>query len=62
MILSGAMLLDYIGWSEAGHTVQKALQIAIENKVVTEDFNMPSATVVGTDAFSHYMCKQIKLF
>ena len=60
MILSGAMLLDYIGWSEAAHTVQKSLQCAIENKVVTEDFNMPSATIVSTDKFSHYMCKQIK--
>jgi len=37
LILSGAMMLDYMGWKEAGTTVRDALQAAIKARRVTYD-------------------------
>lgn len=37
LILSGAMMLEYLGWTEAKDLVHKALQAAIANKYVTYD-------------------------
>ncbi|MFH1076517.1 MAG: isocitrate dehydrogenase (NADP(+)) [Pseudomonadota bacterium] len=37
LILSGAMMLDYIGWTDAATLVRKALQKTIFDKIVTYD-------------------------
>jgi isocitrate dehydrogenase len=37
LILSGAMAFDYLGWSEAGKRIVKALQKTISEKIVTYD-------------------------
>jgi len=37
LILSGAMMLDYLGWSEAGEGIKKALEKTISQKQVTYD-------------------------
>lgn len=37
LILSGAMMLDYIGWIEAGDKIRKALQETVSDRVVTYD-------------------------
>ncbi len=37
LILSAAMMLDYMGWHEAGALVRKSVQAAIKNKTVTYD-------------------------
>jgi len=37
LILSGAMMFDYLGWSEVGQRIIKALEKTIANKVVTYD-------------------------
>jgi isocitrate dehydrogenase len=37
LILSGAMMLDHMGWREASRRVRDALQAAIEAKTVTYD-------------------------
>ncbi len=37
LILSGVMLLEYIGWKEAAEMIKKALELTIKNKVVTYD-------------------------
>jgi isocitrate dehydrogenase len=37
LILSGAMMFDYLGWSEVGQGIKKALEKTIANKVVTYD-------------------------
>ncbi|MAV69511.1 MAG: isocitrate dehydrogenase (NADP(+)) [Candidatus Marinimicrobia bacterium] len=39
VILSGVMMLDYIGWNEAGSLIIKGLEGAIKNKRVTYDFH-----------------------
>jgi isocitrate dehydrogenase len=38
LILSGKMMLEYIGWEEAADLIEKALRKTIENKFVTKDF------------------------
>jgi len=37
LILSGAMMFDYLGWSEASRRIIKALEKTISNKTVTYD-------------------------
>ncbi len=37
LILSGAMMFDYLGWSEAGEAIVKALEKTISQKIVTYD-------------------------
>ena len=53
LILSGAMMLDHMGWPEAGRRVREAVGKAIAGKRVTADLalQMPGATAVGCKAF-----------
>jgi isocitrate dehydrogenase len=37
LILSGAMMFDYLGWSEVGQSITKALEKTISDKTVTYD-------------------------
>ena len=37
LILSGAMMFDYLGWNEVGQKIKKALEKAISRKTVTYD-------------------------
>jgi isocitrate dehydrogenase len=37
LILSGAMMFDYLGWSEVSHKIKKALEKTISSKTVTYD-------------------------
>jgi isocitrate dehydrogenase len=37
LILSGAMMFDYLGWSEAGKRIREAIEKTISNKIVTYD-------------------------
>ncbi len=39
VILSGALMLEYMGWSEASQLIYKGLQASIESKKVTYDFH-----------------------
>jgi isocitrate dehydrogenase len=54
LILSGAMMLDYIGWPEAGDRIRRALQEAIGSGVVTYDLarQIPGAKTVACSAFA----------
>ncbi len=53
VILSGQMMLRYMGWKEAADLIGKGLESAIGDRVVTYDFArlMEGATEVGTSAF-----------
>ncbi len=48
VILSGVMMLEYMGWNEAGDLVEKGIEGAIGNKRVTYDFHrlMDGATLL----------------
>ena len=37
LILSGAMMFDYLGWSEVGQRIKEAMERTISNKTVTYD-------------------------
>jgi len=61
IILSGAMLLDHIGWNEAAELITNGLESAIKKKKVTYDFarSMPGSTTVKCSEFAdqviHYL-------
>ncbi|MDD3731141.1 MAG: isocitrate dehydrogenase (NADP(+)) [candidate division Zixibacteria bacterium] len=57
LILSAVMMLDYLGWSEAGQMIEKALEITINKKTVTYDLHrqMEGATKVGTSEFATHI-------
>jgi len=54
LILSGEMMLDYIGWKEAGRAIIAAFEKTIAQKRVTYDFErqMPGATKLKTSEFA----------
>ncbi len=53
LLLSGVMLLQYIGWIEAAELIESALACVIADKTVTYDFarQMTGATEVSTSKF-----------
>lgn len=53
VILSGIMMLDYMGWTEAGDLIERGLEQAIEKKRVTYDFHrlMEGATLLKCSEF-----------
>ena len=53
VILSGEMMLRYMGWTEAADLIVKGLEGAIGNKTVTYDFErlMPGAKLVSCSGF-----------
>jgi isocitrate dehydrogenase len=54
VILSGVMLLDFIGWKEAAKMIETAMEKTIQQKFVTYDFERQTAgaTKVGTSEFA----------
>jgi isocitrate dehydrogenase len=54
VILSGVMLLEFIGWKEAAKLVEDSLEKTISQKTVTYDFarQLEGATKVGTSEFA----------
>ena len=53
VILSGVMMLEYMGWNEAAQLIIKGVENAIKAKRVTYDLarQMPGSTEVSTSAF-----------
>ena len=54
VILSGVMMLEYMGWDEAAKSIVTGLETAIKSKKVTYDLarQMPGSTEVSTSAFA----------
>jgi len=57
VILSGVMLLEFLGWKEAAKLIEDSLEKTISQKTVTYDFarQLEGATKVGTSAFATAM-------
>ncbi|HEY6905901.1 MAG TPA: isocitrate/isopropylmalate family dehydrogenase, partial [Ignavibacteriaceae bacterium] len=55
VILSGVMMLQYIGWNKAANLIEKAMKKTIKSKVVTYDFArlMKGATEVKSSGFGN---------
>lgn len=63
LLLSGVMLLEYIGWIEAANSILTGLRTTIMRKRVTIDFYnlMHDATLVKTSEFADEIIKNIGL-
>lgn len=61
VILSGMMLLEYLGWSEAANLIEKGLMGAITAKRVTYDFHrqMEGATMLKCSEFATEMINRM---
>ncbi|MGK0553821.1 NADP-dependent isocitrate dehydrogenase [Macrococcus capreoli] len=61
VILSGVLLLDHLGWKEAGELIMKSMEKTIASKVVTYDFArlMEGATEVKCSAFADELIKNM---
>jgi isocitrate dehydrogenase len=57
VILSGVMMLDHLGWSEAARMIETAMEATIQQKLVTYDFErlMPGSTKVKTSEFATHI-------
>jgi isocitrate dehydrogenase len=62
VILSGVMLFDFLGWSEAARLIETSMERTIRDKKVTYDFErqMPGATKVKTSEFATQMIERMK--
>jgi len=62
VILSGAMMLEHLGWLEAANLIYKGIEQAIDNKRVTYDFHrqMEGATLLKTSEFGDEVIKDMK--
>jgi isocitrate dehydrogenase len=61
VILSGALMFDYIGWNEVTETIYEGLEKTIGEKKVTYDFHrlMDNATMLKTSGFADAIISNI---
>jgi len=61
VMLSGVMLFDFIGWSEAARLIESSMEKTIQQKYVTYDFErqMEGATKVKTSEFASRMIENM---
>lgn len=61
LILSGAMMLDHMGWTEAGAMVRQAMEATIMEKEVTYDLarKIPGASTLKCSEFARAVCERM---
>ena len=61
LILSGAMLLEHLGWHEAAKLIHDSMDKTISEKKVTVDLadQIPGATTIGCAAFGELLAKNL---
>jgi isocitrate dehydrogenase len=61
VILSGEMMLRYMGWTEAADLIIRGIEGAVNNKTVTYDFErlMPGAKLVSCSGFGEEIIKNM---
>ena len=61
VILSGVMMFDLLGWSEAARLIESAIETTIQQKKVTYDFErqMQGATKVKTSEFADHIIRNM---
>jgi len=62
VMLSGAMMFEFLGWNEAAKLIEDGIARTIQQKRVTYDLErlMPGATKVGTSAFATAIIENMK--
>ena len=63
VMLSGVMMLDHMGWTEAARLIEDSMERTIQQKKVTYDFArlMEGATKVKTSEFATCMIENMKV-
>ncbi len=63
MILSGALMLEYMGWQEAADLIYSSMEATIASKKVTYDFErlMEGATLVKCSEFAYEMISNMEV-
>ncbi len=61
VILSGVMMFDFLGWREAARMIEDAMELTIQQKKVTYDFErmLEGATKVKTSEFAELIVKNM---
>jgi isocitrate dehydrogenase len=61
VVLSGALMFEYMGWDEASEKIYDGLEKAIQSKMVTYDFHrlMENATLLKTSQFADEIISHI---
>jgi len=61
IILSGVLMLEYLGWQKAADMIVKGIETSIKNKIVTYDFarQMEGATKVKCSEFASEIIKNM---
>ena len=61
LILSGAMLLEYLGWNEAAKQIYEAMERTFSQKKVTSDLfeMMDQATLLSTSEFANALIENM---
>ena len=61
VILSGALMFNYLGWTEVEQAIIRGLEGAVGDKIVTYDFErlMDGATKVATSEFADAMIERM---
>jgi isocitrate dehydrogenase len=62
LILSGALMLEHLGWKDAATRITRAMDLVIGSKKVTTDLaaQMPGATQVGCAAFGDLLLQALE--
>lgn len=62
LILSGAMMFDFLGWQKAGDCVRRAVETTIKEGFLTFDLHAqnPDSTLVSTSQFSDHVMKNLQ--
>ncbi len=62
LILSGAMMLDYIGWTEASALIKNAIKLTIKDSTVTYDLarQIEGATKIKCSEFADKLIEKMK--
>jgi isocitrate dehydrogenase len=62
VMLSGAMMFEFLGWKEAGLLIEQGIALTIQQKRVTYDLErlMPGATKLGTSGFANAIIENMK--
>src|SRR6476619_7133019 len=61
VLLSGVMMFEHLGWTEAARDIEQAIEATIADKIVTYDFSrlMKAATEVKTSAFARAIVERL---
>jgi isocitrate dehydrogenase len=62
LILSGATMLEYMGWKKAARLIHRGVQKTVQKKTVTYDLErqMKNATKVSTSQFAEHICENMQ--